>query len=148
MSSITIIKEIKTIHPNYVALVKIGGFYRVYGKDAYIISELFQYKLKKEGNIISCGFPVKTIKKVVANLENKKINYIILDSRNNYNVDEKIDFKNLNTYINRYEQAKIYVNNQMKIEQIYEYLSKKAKKEELKILIKEIEEIINAKGKI
>ena len=42
MGAITIIREIKQIHPNYVALVRMGGFYRVYGKDAYILSNIFE----------------------------------------------------------------------------------------------------------
>lgn len=148
MSSITIIKEIKAIHPEYVALVKLGGFYRVYGKDAYIISKLFKYKLKKEDNIIECGFPLKIINKVLANLQNKKINYLILDSRDNYNINEKVDFKNLNTYAKMYENSKIYVNNQIGIEEICNYLSENAEKAKLKQVIEEIRSLLNEKGTI
>ena len=38
MSAITIVKEIKAVHPEYVALTKRGGFYNVYGKDAIIVA--------------------------------------------------------------------------------------------------------------
>lgn len=41
MSCITIAKEIKSIHPEDVALIKLGGFYKVYGKDAYILSYIY-----------------------------------------------------------------------------------------------------------
>lgn len=44
------------------------------------------------------GFPTSSIKKVEARLENKKINYIVLDRKDNYAVNERTDFKNLNTY--------------------------------------------------
>ena len=64
MGAITIIREIKQIHPNYVTLIRMGGFYRVYGKDAYILSNLFEYKIKQEEDIVSCGFPTKAISKV------------------------------------------------------------------------------------
>ena len=144
----TIFKEIKHIHPSYIALIRTGGFYRVYGRDAYILSNLFEYKIKQAEDTVSCGFPTKAISKVIARLENKKINYMVMDSRDSYNIEEKMDFNNLNTYDKQYEISKIFVNNQRRIENIYEYLTKNAKKENLKILLREMEELINAKGKI
>ena len=55
MSCITIAKEIKSIHPEDVALIKLGGFYKVYGKDAYILSYIFDYKLRStKDNISTC----------------------------------------------------------------------------------------------
>lgn len=148
MGAITIIREIKQIHPNYVALVRMGGFYRVYGKDAYILSNIFEYKIKQEEDIVSCGFPTKAISKVMAKLESKKINYMIVDSRDNYDIEEKMEFKNLNTYEKQFEASKIYVNNQKTIEKINEYLIKNVRNEKLKNILKEMEELINAKGKI
>ena len=38
MGIINIIKVVKQVHKEDVVLVKIGKFYQVYGKDAYIIS--------------------------------------------------------------------------------------------------------------
>ena len=49
MSIVTIIQEAKQIHPDYVIMTKVGKFYKVYGKDAYILSYLLQYKVKTEG---------------------------------------------------------------------------------------------------
>ena len=142
ISIITIVKEVKEIYSQYVTLVKSGGFYRVYGKDAYIISNLFEYKVKKEQEVITCGFPIKSLKKVEAKLEQKKINSLVLDSRDNYNVEEKVEFKNLNTYDKQYEESKIYVNNQIRIDNIYHFLEENARKIELKNMLKEFEEII------
>lgn len=145
---ITMVKEIKSIHPEYVVCIKAGGFYRVYGKDAYIIAKLFQYKTKEENDIITCGFPIKVINKIIAQLENKKINFLIIDSRDNYNINEKMNFKNLNTYSKEYELSKTYVNNQIRIDKIYNYLISNIQKTNFKNLLKEIEDLINAKGKI
>ena len=47
MSILNIVKTVKEIHKEKIIFVKIGKFYQVYGKDAYIISYLFEYKLKK-----------------------------------------------------------------------------------------------------
>ena len=109
ISIVTIVKEIKEIHPEYITLIKSGKFYRIYGKDAYIISYLFKYKIKVEGEIVSSGFQVESLKRVQYILENKKINYIILDSRTNYIIEEKEDFKNLNNYSEFYQKSKILV---------------------------------------
>ena len=43
MSTVNMVKTIKKIYPSCVILVKIGNFYNVYGKDAYIFSYLFDY---------------------------------------------------------------------------------------------------------
>lgn len=47
MGILNIVKTVKEIHKEDIVFVKIGKFYQVYGKDAYIISYLFDYKLKK-----------------------------------------------------------------------------------------------------
>ena len=78
-------------------------------------------------------------------LKNNKINYILIDSRDDYNINEKEDFKNLNRYKKIYEKSKVYVNNQIKIEKIYEHLNKKSKNEDLKNILEEIVKIIDAK---
>ncbi len=97
---------------------------------------------------MTCGFPSKSLKRIEAKLEQKKINYLLLDSRDNYAVNEKIDFKNLNTYNKQYEISKIYVHNQLRIEKIYNFLTQNARQIELKFLLKEIEDKINANRKV
>ena len=73
-------------------------------------------------------------------------NHAIILSRGVLN--EKEDFKNLNNYDKEFLKSKKYVENKIKIENIYEYMNANSKKEEIKIILKEFEEIINAKGKI
>ena len=45
MSVVTIIQEVKQVHPEYVVMTKVGKFYKVYGKDSYILSYLLNYKV-------------------------------------------------------------------------------------------------------
>ena len=138
MAIITIIKEVKKIHPKEIALVKIGKFFHVYGKDSYIISFLFEYKMKIiENNCSTCGFPQNSLPKVQAKLENKKINYIILDRRNNYDVDEFVNYKNLNNYDEVFEKAHRYVNLKRRIEKIYLKLMKDINSENMKVKIQD-----------
>ena len=146
MAIITIVKNVKLIHPDSVVLVKVGKFYNVYGKDSYIISYLFGYKLKEIENVSMCGFPVENINKVMSKLENKKINYLILDRRNDYDVDEESNNKNLNTYNNTYKKAKEYINAKNRVDKIYQYLLGNLND---KNLISEVEKVVaNEKRKV
>ena len=143
LAVITIISEVKKIHPKEIALVKIGEFFHAYGKDSYILSYLFGYKLKTiEQNCSTCGFPQKSLAKVQSKLENKKINYIILDRRNNYDVDEFVNHKNLNNYDQIFEKAHLYVNIKRRIETIYSKLTKDINSKDIKEKIQQIENII------
>ena len=75
-------KKFLVIHKNSL-------FYDVYGDDAVILHYLLDYKIIK-GKV---GFPENAKLKVVNMLEEKKINYKIVD-------EEEVckDFKNLNQY--------------------------------------------------
>ena len=149
MSIINIVKNIKQVHPEHIILIKIGKFYYSYSKDAYIISYIFGYKLKNiEENIKVCAFPVFILNKIRAKLEENKINYIIIDRRNNYEVDEKSDNGNLNKYNLYLEKSKKYINKKNKIEEIYNYLISNIENDTNNELIKKIESQINERRKI
>lgn len=138
-------KNIKEIHPDYILCFKVGSFYHCFGKDSYIMSYLFGYQIKSgmDNNMCSIGYPKKALPKVQARLEREKINYILIDTRNNYDVDEKLDNKNLNTYLENYEKAQKYVKLKRKINKISENLTLKIFDNDIKDKLKKIEEIIN-----
>lgn len=143
------IKNIKQIHKEDIVLVKIGKFYNSYGKDAYIISDLFSYKMKQiEDNMYVCGFPDSSLNKVEAKLEREKINYIVLDKRNNYEKDEEFNNGNLNKYAKAYEKAKANLSYKLRIENINNFLIQQTNKEVLKKILLQMESIINEAGKI
>ena len=145
MGVINIVENVKKIHKLYVILIRIGNFYNCYGRDAYVISYLLGYKIiLLDSNIYTCSFPKSAINKVLSILENNKINYIILDKRNNYDVENKINFKNLNKYEEIYIKAKAKIATRMRIEKIYKYLLSCQNEK----LIYEIENIINERRKI
>ena len=150
MGVVNVVRNVKRIHEKDIALIRIGKFYYSYGKDAYIMSYIFKYKIMKieQENIYSCAFPQNSFPKVKACLENKKINYIILDRRNNYDVEEKIDNKNLNEYDNYFNKAKKYINKKIRIENIYNYLLLCIDEKEINKSIEKMEEIINERRKV
>lgn len=143
MAITTMIKTIKKVHKQDMLLVKIGDFYHVYGKDAYILSYLMGYKIKTiEENCPTCGFPQKSLSKIEAKLESKKINYLTLDRRNNYEPEEISDNKNLNKYEVEFEKAYKYICFKNRIDSIYEKLLKKINNEEIEKILKKVEDII------
>lgn len=148
MGIVRIVKTIKQIHKTDITLVKIGKFYHVYGKDSYIISYFFGYKIKNVENCYMCGFPINSINKVMAKLEENKINYLIVDRRNNYELDTISDNKNLNNYNKYFEKSKKYINYKKRIENVNEFLINNVEKEEFKKIIQEMEKIINERGKV
>ena len=136
------IETIKLIHKEDIVLVKIGTFYTAYGKDAYIINYLFNYKLNKTQDIYSSSFPIPSLGKVTAILESHKINYVLVDKRNNSDVEQQSNNKKLNTYSKFLKLAKEKVNKNKRIEQIIEYL-----KEDEEI-IEEVEKLIYERRKV
>ena len=146
MGIINIVKNVKEIHNKYIVLVKIGNFYYCYGKDSYIISYLFKYKINiLKDYTYSCSFPQNASNKVISILENKQVNYIILDRRNNYEIIEKSDNRNLHRYDKIYEIGRRENVKRMRVEKIYSYLLENIDNKEL---IDNIEKVINERRKI
>ena len=148
MSVINMARTIKEIHPRDLICYKVGAFYNCFGKDAYVLSYVFKYKIKKDSKIATCGFPKGGLVKAMAKLEQNKINYLIIDTRNNYDVDYKMDFKNLNTYEEKLKKAKKYVKRIEKINKIQENLEENVENDNIEETIKRIEEIVYANRKI
>lgn len=145
MGIINIVKTAKEIHKEYIIIVRTGNFYNCYGRDSYVISYLFGYKITlTKNNIYNCSFPKSAYNKVVSRLEQKRINYIILDKRNNYDVDEKCDNKSRNNYTETYEKAKKEIASKMRIEKIYNFLQNCNDEK----IIYEVEKIISERRKI
>ena len=129
--------------------IRYGTFYHIYNRDCYILSYLFGYKIK-ELNIKDreCGFPITALNKVMAKLEEKKINYLVLDRRNNYEVDYKEDFKNSNQYDILFKKANRYVNYKKRIDNINEFLNSNIENTEISKIIASMEDIIYERRKV
>ncbi len=79
----------------------------------------------------------------MSKLEEKKINYIIIEPRNNYDVEEKSDNRNLNTYEEEFKKAYLIEQQKRRVKKINEKLNKYVGQKEFKIVIKKMEEILN-----
>ncbi len=143
MAVTELIRDIKQVHPNDIIMVKIGKFYHVYGKDAYIISYIFNYQLRKvETNMYNAGFPEVALNKVLKTLEDKKINYVIVDRGANYEVVDNLNFKQDNKYSDAYIMASKFITRKKKIDEIYEYLVSNVNDDLVKEQIQRIEDIL------
>lgn len=144
MSVIDTVKTIKKIQTTNIVMIIIGKFVYTYGKDAYIMSYIFKYKVKLTNvNVYVCAFPKNKLNNVMAILENKKVNYVVLDRKNEYREDEKSDNKNLNNYNKYLEKAVIYVKRKNQIDTIYETLIKNIEDNKTEDLIIKIKKVIN-----
>ena len=116
MSITNMVKNIKEIHPKTLLLFKVGAYCEAYGRDSYIISYLFDYQIKQKGenDIPKVGFSKRAIPRVLSKIEEEKIDYLLIDVRNNYNVDDKVENKNLNNYDTMFEKSHKYVKKQRK----------------------------------
>ena len=134
-------------HPNSLVLVQMGNFYHAYGKDSYIISYIFGYKIinniyKSEGNekisMPSTGFPCNAFDRVSLGLEEKKINFIV-SAKGKEDIFK--DFKNLNTYTKRYNASKRYCEDTIKLDTIKTELDDLCGKKDFSKTLDEIDKI-------
>ncbi len=143
MSTTNMIRTMKEVHPTKILLVKIGKFYHAYGKDSYILAFLFNYQIKKvETNVNTVGFPEMALNKVLKTLEDKNIDYIVLEKASNYEVISEEEFKDKNQYSELYNKAHRYIVRKNKIDAIYEHLISNISDETIKEKINSIEEIL------
>lgn len=139
-------KEDKRSTPGFYYVI---CFYKVFGKDAYILSELFDYNINiVNNNVATCGFPLKTISKVRSELEELKISYMLIDPRNNYDIDLKEDFRNLNTYQEQFEIAYKKAKNKKMINRIETELLNIIEQPYFKETIRKIEDILDEARKV
>lgn len=149
MGIINVVKNIKEIHPKAVLCFKIGNFYHCYGKDAYILSYLFDYNVSRtKEEIATCGFPIRSIPKIMATLEQNKVDYITFEPRNEYDIEEKQEFKNLNRYEEILKKANKYVRIKKKMKVLTEELLENLEDEETINKLRKIEDIIYENRKV
>lgn len=141
------IQAIKELHPEEMILIKKGAFYDVYGKDAIVLSYLFGYKII-EKEMENCGFPLGSIHKVKAILEQGKISYKIVSASNQYEVETEEDYKEKNKYPEVYEKARKERNIRKRMEQITEYLIREIEEAEGKAKIRQMEEMVYETRKV
>ena len=142
MGTENVVRTIKVVHPSCVVMVKIGNFYNVYSKDAYIFSYLFKYKIKENYGVPICGFPITSIGKVQNILEKSKINYIIVDKRSNYEEEYKQLNNQENNYDKIYEKAEKSVEIILRVQKIYDKILKEIENKNLYEILDKIEMIL------
>lgn len=69
-------------------------------------------------------------------------NYLNVDRRNNYEVDEKSDNKNLNKYDEIFEKAKQYIKLKLEIDNIYSYMLENINQKEFSKTIAKVEVVL------
>lgn len=143
------VKTIKEVHKEDMCLFKSGGFYHVYGRDAYVLSYIFDYKIKNlVGGIPECGFPLDTLPKVKSHLEINKINFVVIDNRNNFMVDETSTNEDVNKYNEIYQKARNFINYKIRVNSINSFLLENIEKPDFRKILGKIEKIVDEERKI
>ena len=103
--------ELKEKKKDSIIIMKNGIFYNVLGKDAYILKNIFNYKVSVFGSTIKVGFPIRSLNKVLDILDKLKISYLVYEDfivleahynsenydlflKNNLSVNDRIKFIN------------------------------------------------------
>ena len=101
------------IKKDVIELRKSGKFYNCFGDDAIIIHYLLGYKyVPSKGGV---GFPESAYNKVINNMEDAEVSYIVYD---NNNVVAKKDFKRINCYKDLLKKGLKELNNEVRYQKI------------------------------
>ena len=101
------------IKKDVIELRKSGKFYNCFGDDAIIIHYLLGYKyVPAKGGV---GFPESAYNKVINNMEDAEVSYIVYD---NNNVVAKKDFKRINCYKDLLKKGLKELNNEVRYQKI------------------------------
>lgn len=76
---------------NIITISKKENFCNIYNNDCYILYYLFNYKIINN----KLGFPINSLPKVIATLENRKINYSINNKEINFIDNNYLTYLNL-----------------------------------------------------
>ncbi len=127
-------KEQKNRYKKYVVLIKVGNFYETYGEDAYILNNLFDYKIKDVGGVKRVGFPLIAFNKVESKLSRFKINYVFYE--NNSKTKHKFNINNYDKFATNSDSIMV------RIDKICEKLKVLQESPKVEKVLNKIEEIL------
>jgi DNA mismatch repair ATPase MutS len=123
-----------------VVLIKCGIFYEIYNEDAYIISYIFDYKIKEFSSHVMAGFPEKVIEKVKGKLTKEGISYVILDNDKKFiSIKKHVNYTNYEVLLDI--SCKSY-KIEMEIAKIKQALDILKRTKSINKIIRQIKEIL------
>lgn len=102
-------KELEAQYKGTVVLRKKGIFYHSYDESAFVLGELFNYKVKKQSSgRCRVGFPVAKLDKIKQSVEKEHVNIIVFDG------DECVTHKSFDDnrffdILGRFDKGKIVI---------------------------------------
>lgn len=122
MGALDTVRTMRRFYPNNVIFVKVRKVYRVFDNDVYILSYIFNYKVKTEENNINVSdFSEAALNKIVTKLNDMKINYLIIDMHAGNDIFKRADFKEKNKYQNFASKFKDKLHKSSSVS-VYDYL--------------------------
>ena len=93
----------KLIYSDYIILIKNGNFYLALNDDSIVLNNVFRFKITESKSFLKCGFPLKSIYKVLDMLDDLNINYLIVDrdiiDKKKYTINNYLKYTTKNNYI-------------------------------------------------
>lgn len=128
----------KVNYKDYILMIRLGNFYEILDKDALILHNILNYKISKISDTVKCGFPISSLEKVLAVLNERKINYVIIEDDN---IVSKKEFEE-NTYGEFNFDINTIKYNFIRINKIIKFLNENVNKD-INSLLESIEDLIN-----
>lgn len=127
-------EKLKKEYPDSLLLFKSGIFYLSFQTDAIILNKIFNYKINILTNTYKAGFPQSSLDLNLEKLEQKHINYCI--------IEEKCILKKQNFKHNNYSKYSIDFSLYNRINEIIEKL-KNMNTNEISLVLPRIERALN-----
>jgi len=118
-----------------VVIRRSGGFYNVFEDDAIIVSYITGYKIVGG----RCGFPLKSLGKIVNLLDDNKVNYVVRESMKDI---MKNNYKKNNKYSKILDRGKKKINVDYRVNMIMNMINELSY-DRLNSLLDVIEDYIN-----
>ena len=136
---VELFRILKIQYKEYLILFKSGIFYEAFDEDAVILNRLFNYKISKKKNNMRAGFPLSNIEKVEKELEDKKINYMIIENK-------KITYTSTNKknkFSSLAHDVYDFITIKNRIDEINKVLNERSNDEDIMDLLDKIEGILD-----
>ena len=124
----------------FLILIKFGNFYECFEKDAFILNELFNYKINRIGSSFKAGFPVNSLNSIISVLDTNKINYLVVTE--NELIKKKYPSNNYLKY--KFDMEEV-LYNYLRVEKISKYLETNITDDKLGDKLIKIERIVSDK---
>ena len=129
--------DYKLKYPKEIVLIKSGTFYVAMNEDAFILYKIFDYKLNNFKHGVKVGFPSSSLGKVEKQLMRLHLSYVVVDKDRTRRKKAR-----KNCYDAYSKGMDCFLDNQKRIQKIYERLKSVSQLVDISKTLDKVEEIV------